>query len=96
MPGGTVVDRRMWEVEGGLSNIDRELHNLEEAAATCCEILWEVPGLPGPSIASVGSPAEWVWDSMGYGEAPKSPAPRVLALPLQTIYCETLDKYFCL
>lgn len=34
------------------------------------------------SIASVGSPAEWVWDSMGHGEAPESPTSRVLALPL--------------
>ena len=42
------MDSRMWKVEGVLSNIDRELHNLEEAAAICCEILWGVLGLPGP------------------------------------------------
>lgn len=48
MPGAVVTVSGMWEVEGGLSNVDRGVHSLEEAAAICCEIFQGVPGLPGP------------------------------------------------
>lgn len=92
IPGSSVLDSCMCGVEGSLSSVAVGMHILEEAAVICSARLGEFSVCQVLSSASVGSPAEWAWDSTGQEAASKSSKPKVLARTLQPICHVTLGK----